>query len=923
MTSRLKRKLNDLGVDTQSSKATENFCLIGTSLPPLEKTKDTNEFVPLWKQDVRDEKGRRRLHGAFTGGFSAGYFNTVGSKEGWTPSTFVSSRAERAKQQAARPEDFMDEEDLAELRESRQLVDENEEMTFADTEAELRKRQGLEADQQEDSITAALADALAPPPTESAGARILMKMGWRPGQGVGPRLTYEQRKAQDRTLGFASNEDDAEHEAKKHMYARRDTPVLTAARKDNAHGLGYTPGMSLNESLGVGGMKGPSGPRLAFGFGLGALNEAEEDDLDIYDGSMGPRGHSRVAYDALEDDDRIDMGSSSRPGNQGRAGPRASSSTSTQTFADGTPVLKGFVLFPEPVVLQNDQFPFPEIPKGWKPNPHRVWDVDKNKENIDVAMREKGAQPPKTRAEWKESLLSADQRGSLLGETPLPSQPRSVFDYLSQKDRERLQNVRGNIALPADQKVSMPPPPPPSEPQPPYIPGQIHIPHIHPSVAKAALHGFQPFTADPVKQSRYTAFLHYASQTSADSSPSSIGIGPMPDQTNDEFNKELSDYAKSATVFKPLSGAMAGRFTSSKILEMGPNIVEGLHTPDVRTTPEPDENGQIGKEGEEKRDEDPRRGAVRMGMYGPLTREVKPWQPARLLCKRFGVKEPEIEMTDADADARKAGEVDKSGTTTSPLAPLKTITEGLENKPELAETSSSVTRNLANVGLGEDETQGRDILTYERPSMDVFKAIFASDDEDSDEEDKENKHMDEEDHIPYFSSSMPDTAEMSQTEPTTTQLPATAKVTEPAATTEKVDLATFKPTFVPRADREARKDKSSDKKKDKKKSSKPALVSFDDEEGGLQVSIAASRRRKHKDEKDGERKKKKRKEKEKTAEEEDEGMWEEAPPPEVVKKMDMGGVTATPPVLDEQMPVDDAEKPAGPQRGRARAVDFM
>lgn len=31
---------------------------------------------------VRDEQGRRRLHGAFTGGFSAGYFNTVGSKEG-------------------------------------------------------------------------------------------------------------------------------------------------------------------------------------------------------------------------------------------------------------------------------------------------------------------------------------------------------------------------------------------------------------------------------------------------------------------------------------------------------------------------------------------------------------------------------------------------------------------------------------------------------------------------------------------------------------------------------------------------------------------------------------------------------------------------------------------------------------------------
>jgi hypothetical protein len=40
-----------------------------------------SQIVNVHRQ-VRDEKGRRRLHGAFTGGFSAGYFNTVGSKEG-------------------------------------------------------------------------------------------------------------------------------------------------------------------------------------------------------------------------------------------------------------------------------------------------------------------------------------------------------------------------------------------------------------------------------------------------------------------------------------------------------------------------------------------------------------------------------------------------------------------------------------------------------------------------------------------------------------------------------------------------------------------------------------------------------------------------------------------------------------------------
>ncbi|ORZ37634.1 hypothetical protein BCR44DRAFT_57157, partial [Catenaria anguillulae PL171] len=33
-------------------------------------------FVPVWKQEVTDEQGRKRLHGAFKGGFSAGYYNT-------------------------------------------------------------------------------------------------------------------------------------------------------------------------------------------------------------------------------------------------------------------------------------------------------------------------------------------------------------------------------------------------------------------------------------------------------------------------------------------------------------------------------------------------------------------------------------------------------------------------------------------------------------------------------------------------------------------------------------------------------------------------------------------------------------------------------------------------------------------------------
>jgi G patch domain-containing protein 1 len=94
MTSRLKRKieLSQRDPSHQSSSSSsqpygnlsESFVSVGTALPSLidPKKKDLNEFKPAWEQEVLDEQGRRRFHGAFTGGFSAGYFNSVGSKEG-------------------------------------------------------------------------------------------------------------------------------------------------------------------------------------------------------------------------------------------------------------------------------------------------------------------------------------------------------------------------------------------------------------------------------------------------------------------------------------------------------------------------------------------------------------------------------------------------------------------------------------------------------------------------------------------------------------------------------------------------------------------------------------------------------------------------------------------------------------------------
>ncbi|KAL0953926.1 hypothetical protein HGRIS_005091 [Hohenbuehelia grisea] len=879
MTSRLKRKLGDLGVDTSSKRATENFCLIGTPLPPLEKSRDTGEFVPLWKQDVRDEKGRRRLHGAFTGGFSAGYFNTVGSKEGWAPSTFVSSRSDRAKKKAARPEDFMDEEDLQEIRDSQKLVDTTETMDFSGTRAA-----NTDGGPEDDSITGMLKASLLPAPSDSAGARILKKMGWKLGQGIGPRVTWKQRKQQDLEAqhgrGLVPDNvkiPDDDDEAKKHMYPPRDIPVMIVPRKDNHHGLGYKPGMSLNESLSGSQAGSSSGPKLAGGFGLGALNDADEDDLDVYD--SGPSAtRNRTAYDTIarDEDEHISVGPRSARMTSG-----SRPTASVQTFQDGQPVLPGFVLSDRPVA-EDRWFPLPEPPSGWRPDPRRVWNSDK--ENIQAQ------EPPEPsgHGRWKNNV-SADTRGSMLGEKPLAKGSRSVFEYMSQKDAERLKNTSAKFqagSLDSTGPVPSPPPPPPAA-------TSIVIRRIDPHVAQAALRGFQPFTADPAKQARYKLYLQ--SQTSEDASQSPPV--PLPNQKIDEFNKELEDYATAAQIFKPMSGAMASRFTSAAIIDHGPKVHEGLHTPSQEAEEKARKAEEV-KRAEEK--VSPKVHAAKMGMFGPLTRESTPWQPARLLCKRFGVKDPNPPPDMPPPDSMPASEAAAASAEQAASASGSGIQRELES-------AGSGPRDLRNIGLGEDESQGRDILTYTKPSMDVFKAIFASDEEDSDDEDADKPDAPLKEAVPPTAVPAADTSVDKLDPPSIDALP---RPSEPTS----VDLGTFKPMFIPREGKGKKTESGKDRDKEKggkkrKKEKKTGLVSFAmEEDGGDEASeLRAPKERP---------KKKKRKEKK---DDEEEDMWVEKPPPEVVKEM-----VIDKPALPLADTPDLGERDVnGPPRGRKRAIDFL
>jgi G patch domain-containing protein 1 len=453
-----------------------------------------------------------------------------------------------------------------------------------------------------------------------------------------------------------------------------------------------------------------------------------------------------------------------------------------------------------------------------------------------------------------------------------------------------------------------------------------------------------PFPDDPAKQARYIAYLR------SQSTPDQPELLPpkLPGQTSEAYHKELSDYSKSAEIFKPVSGAMASRFTTAAVVESGPKAIEGLHQPrhEVEPTPPPQQEEKEREKEVQRREEeeqDSKAHAVRTGMYGALTREIVPWQPSRLLCKRFGVKDPNPDITTDTpmpgvSRNQAQGTGDNSWKAEEALAEADLQTASGSANSDPSTMGRRTARDLENVGLGEDDSQGRDTLTYVRPNMDIFKAIFASDDEDSDDEPEGG---DQETGAPDAGpSTLPKEPEKRPTEksdsgaipghlriqdaaePVSTYEPRSAE--RPPAGMESVDVATFKPVFVPRGERKTQKLKDKQdgggRGKDKKKAK--VIVSFGDDEGAALVIAPQA------DKDNARKKKKRRKEKGNGEGDEDVEMWVEKPPPQAVAgfgdapapaegKVPLEG-PAPPPVSSTQAPVAE-----GPQRGRKRAIDFL
>ncbi|XP_009076852.1 PREDICTED: G patch domain-containing protein 1, partial [Acanthisitta chloris] len=590
--------------------------------------------IPLQEQTVRDAKGRyQRFHGAFTGGFSAGYFNTVGTKEGWTPSAFVSSRQKRADRTVLGPEDFMDEEDLSEFGIA------PKDITTTDDFASKAKDRIKEKARQIAGAVAAIPgttafDDLIGPSKITIGVELLRKMGWKEGQGIGPRVKRKPcRQKPDPTvkiygcalppgLSEGSEDEEDEYQPENVTFAPKDVMPVDLTPKENVHGLGYKGldpsqalfGVSGREHLNLftggseetgdllGDLRHNKGRKLGItgqAFGVGAL---EEEDDDIY------------APDTLSKYDTVLKDEEPGDGLYGWTAPKQykSKKRPEREFKYIGKILDGFSLASkssDPVKV----YPPPHLPRNYRPVHYFRPVLAAGNESSCLQKALEGSTGKLESDQLGRHGLSAVQRRERLGEAALKGPCPSVLEYLSAKDRERLREVKQAAEQQVRAQQSQGSRPQPAPPEDSSHKWQLLL---EGQSAGAGSSDFKPFAKNPEKQARYENFVKSLKQGEKAEALERFLDPSMPAW---ERGREREEFCRAAVFYRSSSAALAARFTRAAY-EDDVDKVE---------VPRDQENALDDKET-----------AVKMKMFGKLTRDTFEWHPDKLLCKRFNVRDP-------------------------------------------------------------------------------------------------------------------------------------------------------------------------------------------------------------------------------------------------------------------------------------------
>ncbi|ETM34388.1 hypothetical protein L914_18514 [Phytophthora nicotianae] len=416
-------------------------------------------------QEVTDAQGRRRFHGAFTGGFSAGYYNSVGSEEGWTPKTFSSSRSSRSSRVEQRPEDFMDEEDDPLLG---KRLETTERYDTLQTGAKRQLQQ--QPDRTEASIPGfSLPEDWVLPVNDSIGAKLLKQMGWKEGHGIGQRVRrrkYQDEKdtEQPKLLTQDAREDktktEPQDEEEVYVPPRKVFDVQKAFPKPklDRYGAGFDPysdapefsmykqqqerkqkeGSHRQVVSFLDALKSTDGSnRATTGYGLSALEE--NDDIDVY-GTVSMAEFDRVIapLGTRKDVKRLDSSAQESRRYEKLGHSRA-------LCSDGRPVLPGFELAAskeKPPKAVNVHLTVPSDFKAY----HRFEDDEDQSDTVTALYRKYNFSTDNmgnrmVTARQRAALLEDDKKdthGATAGAGEVKSSTRSVFDLLGDEQKAKL-----------------------------------------------------------------------------------------------------------------------------------------------------------------------------------------------------------------------------------------------------------------------------------------------------------------------------------------------------------------------------------------------------------------------------------------------------------------------------------------------------
>ncbi|KAI8491838.1 G patch domain-containing protein 1 [Branchiostoma belcheri] len=550
---------------------------------------------------------------------------------------------------------------------------------------------------------------------ESIGVRLLRKMGWRDGTGIGAKVRRKikmKRQAEvapsQKLYGCApppghrhseEEEDEDDPFTHGHEFAPKDVLPMSYQPKDNMHGIGYR-GLVPTDFLGPSMSTARLGPKSkgmkGQAFGVGVF---EEEDDDIY------TTDSMANYDFTAAGVEVETQSQLKQTRHGHQMP------SIETKAP-----EGFVLSRR-AAQPKQVFPPPAVPRDFRP-------VHRFSRPAEGELQTAGRHS-----------LTALQRAQALGEKP-PTEQMSVFDLISTADKEAIKTVQ------LHKNVTAVAPVPPVAPAPPAPPA-VHTDRQSATTTTGNMGNFRPFSRDAAKQQRYEEYIRAAKSGAKDPMPAAPS-----GMTEWERDREREEFVRAYQLYQPLHGMMASRFTRGKHLDQ----------------PTTDQPPSLQEEVSDKAK------AAGMKMFGRLTRDRMEWHPDRLLCRRFNVPNPYPESTVVGLCTLKKEKYTFANFLNMPVESSSSTTTNSKGKetPE----SQEVSKNTSKVAGGEE----RGVLSYlcesedvpstseqdtrmqedpdvskkldtdkEKPPLDLFKAIFqsSSDSSGGSDDSEEGEDMDD------------------------------------------------------------------------------------------------------------------------------------------------------------------------------------